>query len=167
MMATPRAPASMTWPNRRAGRRRLRLQGTCRRYLSRRHRQPGWRVPRPTSTRDGSTPTWPARCRRPPVVTSSRQRCRRGRAGRDAYRVGRDVKGTVALLTLGTGIGSALFLQGQLVPNTELGHLEIDGHDAETKRADSAREREGLTWSTGRTECRGTSSTSRRCRGLT
>ena len=62
------------------------------------------------------------------------------------FGVGRDVKGTVALLTLGTGIGSALFLDGALVPNTELGHLEIDGHDAEIKTADSAREREDLTW---------------------
>jgi polyphosphate glucokinase len=62
------------------------------------------------------------------------------------YGVGRDVRGTVALLTFGTGIGSAVFLDGTLMPNTELGHLEIDGHDAETKTAESAREREGLTW---------------------
>jgi polyphosphate glucokinase len=62
------------------------------------------------------------------------------------YGAGRDVKGTVALLTLGTGIGSAIFLDGVLVPNTELGHLEIDGADAELKTADSAREREDLTW---------------------
>lgn len=62
------------------------------------------------------------------------------------YGVGRDVRGTVALLTLGTGIGSALFLDGALVPNTELGHLEIDGQDAELKTAESAREREDLTW---------------------
>ena len=62
------------------------------------------------------------------------------------YGAGRDVTGTVALLTLGTGIGSALFLDGKLIPNTELGHLEIDGHDAELKTAESAREREDLTW---------------------
>jgi polyphosphate glucokinase len=62
------------------------------------------------------------------------------------FGVGRDVKGTVLMLTLGTGIGSALFLDGALVPNTELGHLEVDGHDAETKAADSARDREELTW---------------------
>ncbi|HEY0870215.1 MAG TPA: ROK family protein, partial [Acidothermaceae bacterium] len=48
--------------------------------------------------------------------------------------------------TLGTGIGSALFLDGELVPNTEFGHIEIDGQDAEIKTAESAREREGLTW---------------------
>lgn len=62
------------------------------------------------------------------------------------YGVGRDVRGTVAMLTLGTGIGSAIFLDGALVPNTEFGHLEIDGQDAETKTADSAREREDLSW---------------------
>ena len=62
------------------------------------------------------------------------------------FGAGRDVGGTVALLTLGTGIGSALFLHGKLIPNTELGHLEIDGQDAELKTADSAREREDLTW---------------------
>jgi polyphosphate glucokinase len=62
------------------------------------------------------------------------------------YGAGRDVGGTVALLTLGTGIGSALFLDGNLVPNTELGHLEIDGQDAELKTAESAREREDLSW---------------------
>ena len=43
----------------------------------------------------------------------------------------------VLLLTFGTGIGSGLFLDGVLVPNTELGHLEIDGHDAEHKAAAS------------------------------
>lgn len=57
-----------------------------------------------------------------------------------------NVPGVVLLLTLGTGIGSALFLDGRLVPNTELGHLELDGHDAESRAAPSARDREGLTW---------------------
>jgi polyphosphate glucokinase len=52
----------------------------------------------------------------------------------------------VVLLTFGTGIGSGLFIDGTLVPNTELGHLELDGHDAETRAAASARERENLTW---------------------
>jgi polyphosphate glucokinase len=55
-------------------------------------------------------------------------------------------RGTVLVITLGTGIGSALLHDGVLVPNTELGHLEIDSHDAETRAADSAREREGLSW---------------------
>ena len=58
----------------------------------------------------------------------------------------RGVKGVVIVCTLGTGIGSALLLDGLLVPNTELGHLEIDGHDAESRAADSARERDDLTW---------------------
>lgn len=54
--------------------------------------------------------------------------------------------GLVIVTTLGTGIGSALLWDGRLVPNTELGHLEIDGHDAESRAANSAREREDLSW---------------------
>ena len=54
--------------------------------------------------------------------------------------------GVILVTTLGTGIGSALINDGVLVPNTELGHLEIDGHDAETRAANSAREREELSW---------------------
>jgi polyphosphate glucokinase len=57
---------------------------------------------------------------------------------------GRD--GLVIVTTLGTGIGSALLWDGVLVPNSELGHLEIEGHDAETRAATSAREREDLSW---------------------
>jgi polyphosphate glucokinase len=57
------------------------------------------------------------------------------------------VAGTVVLLTFGTGIGSALFTDGVLVANTELGHLELNGVDAETRAAESARDREGLSWS--------------------
>lgn len=59
---------------------------------------------------------------------------------------GRDVDGVVVVLTFGTGIGSGLFVDGTLVPNTELGHLELDGRDAETYAAASAREREGISW---------------------
>lgn len=62
------------------------------------------------------------------------------------FGAGRDVAGVVLMTTLGTGIGSALFLDGELLPNTELGHLELDGHDAESKAASSAREREELSW---------------------
>ncbi|GEP25678.1 ROK family protein [Cryobacterium levicorallinum] len=58
----------------------------------------------------------------------------------------RDVAGVVLLTTLGTGIGSALLNDGVLVPNTELGHLQIDGHDYETRAAYSAKERENLSW---------------------
>ncbi len=59
---------------------------------------------------------------------------------------GRDRDGLVVLLTFGTGIGSALFLDGRLVPNTEFGHLEVDGHDAETRAAASVKEDKGLSW---------------------
>lgn len=59
---------------------------------------------------------------------------------------GRGRSGTVFTITLGTGIGSALFVDGALVPNTELGHLEVRGKDAEFRAADSAREREELSW---------------------
>ncbi len=55
--------------------------------------------------------------------------------------------GLVIVTTLGTGIGSAIIHRGLLVPNAELGHLEIDGYDAEKRAAASVREREGLTWS--------------------
>jgi polyphosphate glucokinase len=54
--------------------------------------------------------------------------------------------GTVFVATLGTGIGTTLIVDGTLVPNLELGHLELEGHDAESRAADSAREREDLTW---------------------
>ncbi len=62
------------------------------------------------------------------------------------YGVGQGVKGIVIMVTFGTGIGTAIMYDGQLVPNAELGHLEIDGHDAETKASASAREREDLSW---------------------
>ena len=59
---------------------------------------------------------------------------------------GRDVRGTVLLLTVGTGIGSGLFVNGQLVPNTELGHIEVNGRDAETRLSGTARQRRRLRW---------------------
>lgn len=62
------------------------------------------------------------------------------------YGAGRDVKGTVLVITLGTGIGSAFIFDGKLVPNVELGHLELDGVDAETRASASARERADLSW---------------------
>jgi polyphosphate glucokinase len=55
-------------------------------------------------------------------------------------------KGVVFVLTLGTGVGSALFNDGVLVPNTELGHMEIRGRDAERRSAAVARTRRGLSW---------------------
>ncbi|HWS57058.1 MAG TPA: ROK family protein [Actinotalea sp.] len=62
------------------------------------------------------------------------------------YGAARGRAGVVLVVTLGTGIGSCLVVDGTLVPNTELGHLEVDGVDAETRAADSARERDGLSW---------------------
>ena len=54
--------------------------------------------------------------------------------------------GVVLMITLGTGIGSGLYVDGELVPNTELGHLKIRGRDAEARAADSVRERKQLSW---------------------
>ena len=62
------------------------------------------------------------------------------------YGAAQGVRGTVLLTTLGTGIGSALVVDGRLVPNTEFGHLEIDGHDAETRASSGARKRDGLSY---------------------
>lgn len=61
------------------------------------------------------------------------------------FGAGRDVSGVVVLLTVGTGIGSAVFVDGRLVPNTELGHLEVDGHVAEHRASETAREEQQLT----------------------
>ena len=54
--------------------------------------------------------------------------------------------GTVLLLTLGTGIGSALFVDGKLVPNTEFGHLEVDGREAEWRASGRAKVDQNLSW---------------------
>jgi polyphosphate glucokinase len=62
------------------------------------------------------------------------------------YGAAKGRRGLVIVTTLGTGIGSAMVYDGVLVPNSELGHLEIDGHDAEKRAASSAREREDLSW---------------------
>ena len=62
------------------------------------------------------------------------------------YGAGQERKGLVLMVTLGTGIGTALFMNGKLIPNTELGHLEIDGVDYETMAAYSAVERESLSF---------------------
>jgi polyphosphate glucokinase len=55
-------------------------------------------------------------------------------------------RGTVVMLTFGTGIGSALFVDGILVPNTEFGHIEIRGHDAEKRASEHAKELHDLSW---------------------
>ena len=62
------------------------------------------------------------------------------------YGAGRGKHGVVLVLTLGTGIGSALIVDGRLVPNFELGHLEIGGFKAESRTSAVARENEGLDW---------------------
>jgi polyphosphate glucokinase len=55
-------------------------------------------------------------------------------------------RGLVILTTLGTGVGSAIVYDGVLVPNSELGHLEVEGRAAERSAANSVREEEGLSW---------------------
>jgi len=65
-----------------------------------------------------------------------------------AYGAGKGQRGVVLLLTIGTGIGSGLFVDGMLVPNTELGHLEFHGKDAETRVSGAARERRHTSWRT-------------------
>ena len=62
------------------------------------------------------------------------------------YGAAQGVRGVVILLTFGTGIGSALLMDGMLVPNTELGHLELDGSDAEKRASSAARDNEGLSY---------------------
>jgi polyphosphate glucokinase len=59
---------------------------------------------------------------------------------------GREEDGVVLMLTLGTGIGTSVFIGGRLLPNTELGHIEIGGEEAEHRASDGARKREGLGW---------------------
>ncbi|WP_420176045.1 polyphosphate--glucose phosphotransferase [Luteococcus sp. OSA5] len=55
-------------------------------------------------------------------------------------------EGIVILTTLGTGIGTAVINDGVMLPNTELGHIEVDGHDAESRAAMSVKENEDLSW---------------------
>ena len=59
---------------------------------------------------------------------------------------GRRQRGTIIVLTIGTGVGSAVFADGRLLPNTEIGHLEMRGKDAEERVAESARDRLNLGW---------------------
>jgi polyphosphate glucokinase len=62
------------------------------------------------------------------------------------FGAGRDRKGVVILLTLGTGIGSAIFLNGELIPNTEFGHLIVRGKEAEKRASEKVREDKKLSW---------------------
>lgn len=63
-----------------------------------------------------------------------------------AFGAGRGQHGTVIMITLGTGIGTAIFHRGKLLPNTEFGHLEMKDRDAEYRASDAARQRDDLTW---------------------
>ena len=63
-----------------------------------------------------------------------------------SFGAGRGQQGSVIMVTLGTGIGSAVFYRGNLLPNTEFGHIEIKGTDAEARTSDAARQREDLSW---------------------
>lgn len=69
-------------------------------------------------------------------------------AGQAEVRFGAGVHrdGVVIMVTLGTGIGSAVFVNGELMPNTELGHLHLHHGDAEAYASDAARERDDLSW---------------------
>ena len=62
------------------------------------------------------------------------------------FGAGKGKSGVVIMVTLGTGIGSAIFVDGKLVPNTEFGHVQINGHDAEARASDAARQRDDLNW---------------------
>ncbi|MER7111171.1 polyphosphate--glucose phosphotransferase [Streptomyces sp. NPDC000229] len=62
------------------------------------------------------------------------------------FGAGRGRKGTVIVLTFGTGIGSSVFIDGRLVPNTELGHLELDGHEAEKRASTKVKDDKDLSW---------------------
>lgn len=62
------------------------------------------------------------------------------------FGAGRDQPGVVLIVTIGTGLGTALFTGGRLLPNTELGHIEIRGLDAEMRASDAARKRDDLSW---------------------
>ncbi|MBJ8343635.1 polyphosphate--glucose phosphotransferase [Antrihabitans sp. YC2-6] len=64
----------------------------------------------------------------------------------DKYGAGKDAAGVVILLTFGTGIGSAVLTDGVLVPNTEFGHLVVDGKEAEHRAASSVKEREDMSY---------------------
>jgi len=62
------------------------------------------------------------------------------------FGAGKGRKGVVLLVTIGTGLGTSLFINGILLPNTELGHIEINGKDAELIASDAARRRDKLSW---------------------
>ena len=112
---------------------------------------------RPTSTSRGSTARPRRSSRTSSAATSTwsttptppaSPRCTTARP--------RTIPGLVLLTTLGTGIGTAIVYRGVLIPNSELGHLEIDGHDAETRAASSIKDKEGLSYRSGPSGCSAT-----------
>jgi polyphosphate glucokinase len=62
------------------------------------------------------------------------------------FGAGKGIHGVVMMITIGTGLGTALFIDGKLVPNTELGHIEIECFDAEVNASDEARKKQSLSW---------------------
>jgi polyphosphate glucokinase len=62
------------------------------------------------------------------------------------FGAGQGQAGVVMIITIGTGIGTAIFTDGVLLPNTELGHLQIRGKDAEKRASDAVRQRKNLSW---------------------
>jgi polyphosphate glucokinase len=62
------------------------------------------------------------------------------------FGAGKGMKGVVMMITIGTGLGTALFIDGKLVPNTELGHIEVECDDAEALASDAVRKKENLSW---------------------
>jgi len=62
------------------------------------------------------------------------------------FGAGKGQHGTVIMITLGTGIGTAIFSNGHLLPNTEFGHLQMDGKDAEHRASDAARQARDMSW---------------------
>ena len=62
------------------------------------------------------------------------------------FGAGRGVRGVILMITIGTGLGSALFIDGKLVPNTELGHIEVDCDEAELIASDIVRKEQDLSW---------------------
>ncbi len=62
------------------------------------------------------------------------------------FGAGKGRQGTVLIVTLGTGVGTALFVDGHLLPNTEFGHMKIRGKDAEFRTSDAARKLNHMSW---------------------
>lgn len=63
-----------------------------------------------------------------------------------SFGAGKGRDGVILLVTIGTGLGTSVFIDGQLLPNTEFGHIEIDCYDAELLASDAARKENDLSW---------------------